>query len=97
MEPENPYEKFDKSELILRDELAIDRTVLANERTLLAYTRTSLTLVIAGMTFLNFVESGFLRWAGFVFIPLGILAGLVGIVRFWRMRRRILAVRKSEG
>jgi putative membrane protein len=96
MEPKNPYGKFEKSELILRDELAIDRTVLANEATLLAYTRTTLTLVIAGMTFLNFITTGFLRWVGIAFIPLGLLIGVFGVFRFRRMRRMILAVRKAD-
>ncbi len=32
--------KFNKDEMILRDFLAVDRTLLANERTLLAYIRT---------------------------------------------------------
>lgn len=31
--------KFNKDEMILRDFLAVDRTLLANERTLLAYIR----------------------------------------------------------
>jgi putative membrane protein len=34
-----PYDRFKNNELILRDELAVDRTLLANERTLLAYLR----------------------------------------------------------
>ncbi|HEX9972048.1 MAG TPA: DUF202 domain-containing protein, partial [bacterium] len=33
------YQEFSESDLILRDRLALDRTVLANERTLLAYVR----------------------------------------------------------
>lgn len=36
---DSPYSKFDTDDLILRDQLAIDRTLLANERTLLAYLR----------------------------------------------------------
>lgn len=34
---EEPYSRFDQEELIIRDYLAADRTVLANERTFLAY------------------------------------------------------------
>ena len=44
----NPYEQFADSELILRDHLAIDRTVLANERTFLAYCRPALPLILTG-------------------------------------------------
>jgi len=92
---ENPYERFKKSNLILRDELAIDRTVLANERTLLAYIRTSLTLIIAGLTFLHFIPAGFLHIAGLIFFPLGILTGLYGVIRFVWMKRMIQGARKE--
>ena len=90
---ENPYEKFDKSELILRDELAIDRTTLANERTLLAYERTALTLIIAGLTFLHFIEAGSLRIVGLIAIPVGVATGLYGVIRFLRMKRMIKSSR----
>ncbi len=45
-----PYARFKGEDLILRDELAINRTILANEATLLAYVRSALTLIIAGVT-----------------------------------------------
>ena len=45
-----PYSKFRTEEMILRDWLARDRTVLANERTLLAYLRTTLMLWISAGT-----------------------------------------------
>ena len=93
--PQNPYEKFDKSERILRDELAIDRTVLANERTLLAYERTALTLIIAGLTFLHFFEAGSLRIVGLIAIPVGIATGLYGVIRFLRMKRMIQGAREK--
>ena len=43
---ENVYSKFSDDDLILRDELAIDRTLLANERTLLAYLRSGVALAL---------------------------------------------------
>ncbi len=45
----NSYTRFKNDALILRDELAIDRTVLANERTLMAYLRSAVSLLIAGV------------------------------------------------
>ena len=51
----NPYAHFDRAHIILRDELAMDRTALANERTLLAYVRTSLALLLAGVSFVYFL------------------------------------------
>jgi len=90
MMAEAPYARFARRERILRDELAIDRTVSANERTLLAYVRTALTLIIAGATFIQFIESGALRVAGFVAVPAGLLVGLAG---FWRCGRMAAAIR----
>jgi len=45
-----PYERLNEEDLILRDELSIDRTRQANERTLLAYPRSAIALVIAGVS-----------------------------------------------
>ena len=89
----NPYRRFQREELILRDELAIDRTVLANERTVLAYFRSALTLIIVGVTFLHFVEKGHLRLVGMAFIPFGLGVGVFGGWRYRRMDRMIRGVR----
>jgi len=91
-----PYDGLGGSDLTLRDELAIDRTLLANERTLLAYVRTALALIIVGLTFLHFVPSGFLRIVGMAAIPAGILAGAIGTIRYRRINRAIHAVRKTR-
>jgi putative membrane protein len=95
MNPDNPYVRFVDSERILRDELAIDRTVLANERTLLAYSRMSLTLVIAGLTFWNFASPGFLGSIGIILIPIGIATGIYGFIRFRHMQRIIRRIRDN--
>lgn len=52
----NPYKNFTTKELILRDHLAIDRTVLSNETTLFSYIRTSLALIAAGATLIHFLR-----------------------------------------
>lgn len=92
---ENPYERFRQNELILRDELAIDRTILANERTILAYLRAALTLVIAGVTFLHFFDKGMLLYVGIICIPLGIATGIFGIRQHRKMDKRIRTARES--
>ena len=94
---EAPYARFARNELILRDELAIDRTVLANERTMLAYVRTALTLIIVGVTFIQFIESGALRVLGFVFVPSGVLVGAFGAWRWRRMAGAIRMLRRAHG
>ena len=92
----SPYSKFDDSKLILRDELAIDRTVLANERTLLAYLRSGVALVIAGVSIMHFSNEGWFWAVGVACIPVGIIAGIVGVVKYRRMSRTISAVRRKQ-
>jgi len=87
------YSRFGNEELILRDELAIDRTLLANERTLLAYLRSCVALLIAGVSIIHFVGEGWFFCFGIVCLPLGIFAGLLGTWRYARMQRAISVVR----
>jgi putative membrane protein len=94
---ENPYERFQNKELILRDELAIDRTILANERTVLAYLRAALTLMILGITFIHFFDKGILLYLGIIFIPLGLAIGLFGFARYRKINNSIHTIRKSLG
>lgn len=92
---DNPYEELDPSHLVLRDHLAIDRTVLANERTFLAYTRTALALLIVGATLLHFIDEGVVPIVGAAFIGIGGVVQIVGVVQFLRMRRRLAAIRRE--
>jgi len=91
----NPYDRFSQEELILRDELAVDRTILANERTLMAYLRSALTLFIAGATFLHFFELGMLFWLGAAFIPSSLAVAMFGITRYRRMNMSIRGIRDT--
>ena len=82
--------------MILRDHLAADRTQLANERTLLAYYRTALTLFIAGATFVKFFGSLLMVVIGWIFIPLGILVFIVGVIRYRRTKRPLDRLKARE-
>jgi putative membrane protein len=92
-----PYSLTVKEQLILRDRLAIDRTVLANERTLLAYVRTALTLFLVGMSFVHVPmlhpdpEFGglFYGLSGWLFVSAAVVVAAVGHVRFRRFRARV--------
>lgn len=92
----NLYTRFEKTQLILRDELAIDRTLLANERTLLAYLRSSVALLIAGVTIIHFSEEGWFLAVGIGCLPTGILCGVIGISRFLKTNRIMHAIRKRS-
>jgi putative membrane protein len=74
---------------MLRDRLALDRTLLANERTLLAYVRTALALMVTGASALHFLSGSAMRVLGLAALAIGILTGLFGLVRFQTMRSRI--------
>jgi putative membrane protein len=92
----NPYQSFDEEDLILRDELAIDRTVLANERTFLAYVRTSLAFAIVGGTCLHIPGPPSYRVLGAISIALAVITLAVGGYRGRHMHRRITVVRDHQ-
>ncbi len=91
---ESPYAKFDGKALILRDELAIDRTLLANERTLMAYLRSAMSLIIAGVSIVHFAEADWFKWVGLATLPLGLMVGVFGVMRFKMMNKGIQLVRR---
>lgn len=93
----SPYSKFDNSDLILRDELAVDRTLLANERTLLAYLRLGIALVIAGLSIMEFARADWYWVIGIVCIPGGLTTSIVGVLRYLRMNASISILRKQSG
>ncbi len=90
------YSRFVKDDLILRDELAVDRTLLANERTLLAYLRSAVALLIAGVTIMHFSEQNWFWIFGLLCIPIGVVTGTIGVVRYRNMNRSINVVRTQK-
>jgi putative membrane protein len=89
----NPYERFKSSDLILRDELAMDRTALANERTLLSYIRTGLALAVTGAATIKFVASLIALLLGWCMVVLAFVVTALGVWRFRRVAGRIAACR----
>ena len=80
-----PYAELLEEELILRDYLAADRTILANERTFLAYLRTMLAFVGGGITFIKLFDDLVMQILGWIFIPVGVLVLILGIIRYRSM------------
>lgn len=98
LEKETPYQGI-KGQLILRDHLAADRTILANERTFLAYIRTALTLFVAGLSFVHLKEifsSYIVEIIGVIFILIGIATFFIGFYRYHRMKALIREVKHKE-
>ena len=80
-------EKF--NDLILRDKLAIDRTVLANQRTLLSYIKTGIFFgsTAVGLFYLEHKEHfGITEW---LLSAIGFFAIGLGFIIYFRMRKRI--------
>lgn len=92
-----PYTGLE-DQLILRDHLAADRTILANERTFLAYIRTALTLFVAGLSFvhLKVFDSHIVEAIGVIFILFGIVTFFLGLVRYKRMQALIHKIKQQE-
>ena len=84
-------------DLILRENLAIERTAMAIERTFLSYLRTSLYFTVAGITMNSFLslEHGNLLEISFWIIALAILA--FGLYRLFDQRKKLDNNRKHIG
>ncbi len=94
MAEEFAYSQFDRSQLTLRDELAMDRTMLANERTLLAYLRAGMGLIIAGISIIHFSQRAWFLVTGLACLPGAAVVMTVGWMRYRRMGRAISGARK---
>lgn len=92
---ETPYAQYAKTQLILRDQLAIDRTVLANERTFLAYVRTALAFLIVAGTLFKFFDGIAADAVGAVFALAGCALFGIGVWRYQGIRTQIEQVRRK--
>ena len=88
----DPYARFDPKELIVRDYLAADRTVLTNERTFLSYVRTALAFAAGGVTLIHFFDALAAKATGYVLLPLAAATLVIGVQRYLHYRRRLRAV-----
>lgn len=71
-------------DLILREKLAIERTVMANQRTFLSFIRTSLYFAVAGLSIeelLTFRNEGILVAISFIISFLLLLAGFIAFLK----------------
>lgn len=84
------YKNFLAKQLILRDYLAIERTILTNEATFLAYIRTSLTLLVVGVTLFHLSpENEFFQYIGLGFAFFGLYLFIRGAFHSTKMKKKI--------
>jgi len=91
-----PYKQFSRDDIILRDHLALDRTILANERTLLAYIRTALAFMITGIGFLKFFQDILIEVLGWIFCIFSIITISVGFKRYRSFAMIYKIMKKSD-
>ncbi|MDF2159289.1 DUF202 domain-containing protein [Algoriphagus sp. CAU 1675] len=82
-------EKDTEDELIIRDLLARQRTTLANDRTLLSYIRTSLYFLVSGTALFEVENLNPIQDLGYLAFGLSIVLLVVGVVNYFRVRRRL--------
>ena len=84
---EDSYSSYTKNNkrMILRDYLAIDRTLLANETSFMAYVRTSLAMVMAGVAIIKFFDSEYMQAVGWTFVTVGGWLSVHGYRRYKQM------------
>ena len=92
-----PYSHFRREDMILRDHLAFDRTVLANERTFLAHVRTALTFVAGGLAFIRlFPLSVSSQVFGWIMIAIGVFVIPLGVRCVRQFNRKLARLRVQQ-
>jgi len=90
-------EKQINKDLILRERLALQRTVLANQSTFLAFLRTSMYFFVAGLSLeslLKIENSFIIEW--FLFISSFVIF-CIGIFNYFKHKKMILENEKHIG
>jgi len=72
----------DRSDTLVRDRLARQRTEMANERTLLAYIRTALGFIVVGVPAIWWLEVPAIQALGVVSLVAGAVCMGIGVRRF---------------
>lgn len=93
---ETRYYKEFCDDMILRDFLALDRTILANKRTLLAYLRTFIGLIAGGIGMIKLVTDGIINIVGYIFIAVSFPVLIIGLIKYIKMQRTLADINKEK-
>ena len=91
------FEKQINKDLILRERLALQRTILANQSTFLAFLRTSMYFFIAGLSLeslLKIDNSFMIEW--FLFISAFVIF-CIGVFNYFKHKKMIVENEKHIG
>lgn len=84
-------------DLILRENLAIQRTIMANQTTFLSFVRTSMYFLVAGLSVQNIVQLAHVDWAFYLLYGISALLMVLGTLNYFRQKRLIQEARKMVG
>ncbi|WP_395046457.1 DUF202 domain-containing protein [Flavobacterium sp.] len=84
-------------DLILREKLALQRTVLANQSTFLAFLRTAMYFLIAGLSLKNVLKIENSIAIEIVLFAVSGIIFLIGIVNYFKHKKSILENKKHIG
>ena len=84
-------------DLILRERLAIQRTILANQSTFLAFLRTSMYFLIAGLSLKNVLKIDNSIIIEIVLFSVSCIILLIGLVNYFKHKKSILENKKNIG
>lgn len=84
-------------DLILREKLALQRTILANQSTFLAFLRTAMYFLVAGISINNLTSFQYGKLTEIVFIIVSLTLLTIGIINYKRQKIKINASEKHIG
>ncbi len=93
----NKLKTRQNKDLILRERLAMERTDMAIDRTFLSFLRTSLYFAIAGMTVNSLLKVYYGWWVEILFWAIGIVILFVGVIRFFKQKKKLKENEKNIG
>lgn len=83
--------------MILREKLALQRTILANQTTFLAFIRTSMYFLVAGISIKNLTDISYGWIIEIIFVGISIILLLVGVLNYKKQHEKIKDSEKHIG
>lgn len=84
-------------ELILREQLALQRTLLANQSTFLSFLRTAMYFFVAGLSIGSLIKTEYSLIIEISFFISSFLILIIGIFNYFRHKRMILKNEQNIG
>lgn len=84
-------------DLILREKLALQRTILANQSSFLAFLRTSMYFLVAGISINSLTTTEYGNLIEVVFVSISIIILCIGIFSYFKHKKSIDESQKHIG